>query len=224
MNKRQVLQKAINFLLRRLTRMEFSGLENIPPTGGIIIATNHLSRFDIPLLFVNPVRPDITALVADKYINHWFIGWFTRQTGGIFIDRSKADFTAFRQALEALNAGRALGVSPEGTRSTTASLLEGKSGLILLATRADVPIVPVALTGTENVAQALPRLKRAFISSRFGRAFRLPAFDGENRDAFIQKWTDEVMCRIAALLPEKYRGFYSQHPRLMELLASGEYT
>ena len=130
--KRDTLQKIIRFLLKTLTRVEFVGAENIPTSGGIILATNHMSRIDIPLLFINPARPDITALVTDKYQEYAFIRWFTNTAEGIWLDRTKADFTAFRMAADVIKAGKALGIAPEGTRSTTGSLLEAKEGTAAL--------------------------------------------------------------------------------------------
>jgi 1-acyl-sn-glycerol-3-phosphate acyltransferase len=220
---RRRLQRAVAFLIRHLTRTTFIGAENLPPSGGVIVATNHISRLDIPVLFVNPVRPDITALVADKYLKYPFFRWFAVTAGGIWLDRSKADFTAFGQALAALQAGRALGIAPEGTRSNTATLLEGKPGTVLLAHRARVPIVPVGITGTHTALKSLLKLRRGEIVARFGKPFRLPPFSRENREEDLRRQTDEVMCRIAALLPPEYRGVYADHPRLHELLASGDY-
>ncbi len=221
--RRRWLQNAVAFLIRLLTRTTFTGVENLPPQGGVIVATNHISRLDIPILFVNPARSDITALVADKYLQYPFFRWFAVTAGGIWLDRSKADFSAFGQALAVLQAGRALGIAPEGTRSETATLLEGKPGTVLLAHRARVAIVPVAITGTHTALNSLPRLRRGEITVRFGKAFRLPPFSRENREADLQRQTDEVMCRIAALLPPEYHGFYAGHPRLNELLAQGNF-
>ncbi len=219
---RNKLQKLVVFLFKVLTRTEFVGVENIPPDGGLIIATNHVSRLDIPVLFINPLRPDITALVADKYLGYPFLRWFVTTGGGIWLDRTKADFSAFGEALDALNHGRALGIAPEGTRSETSSLLEGKSGTVLLAHRGRVPIVPVGIWGTEKAIPNLLRLRTARIVVRFGKAFRLPPFSRDNREEDLKRQTDEIMCRIAALLPESYHGVYAGHPRLQELLAGSQ--
>ena len=216
--KRETLQKIVRAVLPRLSRMEYLGVEYIPPKGGIIIATNHLSRIDIPTLFLIPCRPDITALVTDKYKAYSLLKWFTTTAGGIWIDRTKADFTAFREAMDALRAGRARGISPEGTRSETGALLEGKSGTVLLAVKGNVPIVPVGLSGTEDSVKKMLTLQHPHITARFGPPFTLAPLSRENRDEDLKRHTDEVMCRIAAVLPEKYRGFYTDHPRLHELL------
>ena len=217
--KRDTLQKILRFLIRVLTDTRFEGVEHIPTQGGVILATNHLSRLDIPVLFVNPVRNDLTGLVADKYKRHSIIAWFTRQAQGIWLDRTKADFSAFRDAIAALGEQRVLGIAPEGTRSP-GQLLEGKPGTILIATRANVPIVPVAITGTKGGMQKILTFRRPHIRVRFGPAFQVPALSRENREAELKYWTDELMCRIAVMLPESYRGVYANHPRLAELIAA----
>jgi 1-acyl-sn-glycerol-3-phosphate acyltransferase len=222
--KRKNVQRIVRWLLRRLTHLEFQGEEHLPDTGGVIIITNHLSRLDIPVLFMLPKRGEnITALVTDKYKSYPLLRWFTDSCEGIWIDRSKADFTAFREALYALNNGKALGISPEGTRSTTGMLQEGKSGAALLALKANVPIIPVGLCGTEDSVRKMVRLQQPYILGRFGPAFTLPSLEMKDRENWLKQATDEMMCRIAALLPEKYHGFYSGHPRIKELRLSGGY-
>lgn len=217
--KRETLQKIIYFLLKHITVTRFEGLENLPVTGGIIVATNHMSRMDIPVLFANPVRTEITALVADKYIKFPVIGWISRVAGAVFIDRDRADFGAFRVARQLIKDGIAMGIAPEGTRSDTSQLIEGKSGTVLLAIKTGAPIVPVGLAGTENAFKRLFTFRKAHIVARFGKPFTIAEIPRENREEALQKATDEVMCRIAALLPERYWGFYKDHPRLKELVA-----
>jgi len=118
-----------------------------------------------------------------------------------------------------LKKGIALGISPEGTRSQTGALLEGKSGSILLATKMDVPIVPVGLAGTETVVPMFRKLKKPTVIAKFGPAYKLPPIDRKNREASIKELTDEVMCRIAACLPDKYHGFYAGYTRIREIQA-----
>jgi 1-acyl-sn-glycerol-3-phosphate acyltransferase len=219
--KRETLKSIMSFLLNRLAKVEFEGLENIPREGGIIVATNHLSRVDIPVLFLTPNRPDITALVADKYQSYPLFKFIIDTAGCIWIDRSKADFAAFRLAVDVLKSGLALGISPEGTRSESGKLLEGKSGTILIADKAKVPIVPVGLSGTDKVQPSMLRLKRQRVVARFGPAFTVPPIERDHRDEQLKQYTDEMMTRIAALLPVEQRGFYADHPRLKELLAEG---
>jgi len=219
--KRATLQSIVRILLTSLTRVEFSGTENLPKQGGVIVTTNHMSQLDTATLFINPGRTDITALVTDKDQSYLFFRWFVKTAGGIWIDRTKADFGAFRAAIDVLKQGQAVGIAPEGTRSEIDQLQEGKPGAVLLAIKAGVPVVPVGIYGSEHAFDELYSFKRPHIHACFGPAYTLPPLDRENRDEALQWATDEVMCRIAALLPQKYWGFYADHPRLKELLAQG---
>lgn len=213
------LRKILVWLLKKLTVTEFLGTENIPLTGGVLIATNHMSRMDIPVLFLTPHRPDMTALVTTKYLKYPLIRWFIVTAKGIWLDRDTADFKAFRTAMDALNQGMAIGIAPEGTRSRDAQLLEGKPGTAMLALRAGVPILPVALSGTEDAVTIMKRFQKPHIVAQFGKLIPALQLDRNNREGQLQQLTDEIMCRIASMLPEHYHGFYKDHPRLKELLA-----
>jgi 1-acyl-sn-glycerol-3-phosphate acyltransferase len=102
-----------------------------------------------------------------------------------------------------------LGVAPEGTRARgTCALQKAKTGIAYLATRADVPIVPVGMAGTEKVKKNLPRLKRTDMRVVVGKPFRLPE-SGRVRGEKLEEYTDLIMHRIAELLPEEYRGVYA---------------
>lgn len=217
--KKETLRSIIRFLFRNLARLEYYNLEYMPTSGPVILATNHLSRLDTPLLFINPIRQDITALVTDKYLHYPILRWFTTTGGGIWIDRDRADFGALSAAREVLNQGMVLGIAPEGTRSKTGQLLEGKPGAILIAMRSGAPILPVGVTGTEESVNGMLTLQRPRITVRMGKPFHIPPLDREKRSEQLKFWSDELMLRIAALLPEKYHGFYRGHPRLKEAQA-----
>jgi len=225
--KRTTLRSIVNVFIKVFTRTRYFGLNNIPPKGSLIVATNHSHYMDIPLLFINPVREDITALITTKHQKHWFIRWFCDTAGGIWINRDIADFGAMQAATKALKEGRALGISPEGTRSLTGQLLKAKPGVVLLALKVGAPIVPVAITGVEKAFRRIFTLQRPKISLRFGPAFTLPPIsleDRENREQKYQQYADEIMCRIAVMMPEKYWGYYHDHPRLKELLSTVSQT
>lgn len=218
MNKHK-LRSIIGWLMKRLTQTEFTGTENIPSEGGVLIACNHMSRMDIPVLFLTPNRLDMTALVTTKYLKHPLIRWFIVTAEGIWLDRETADFSAFRKAVEALKMGKALGIAPEGTRSNTRALIEGKPGTALLSLRTGVPIIPTAITGTEVAVEKMLHLKRPYILTQYGKPIYPPVLDRKNREGQLQHLTDEIMCQIAAMMPEKYHGIYARHPRLIQLLA-----
>ena len=159
-------------------------------------------------------------MAAKKYQKYAIARWFARQLNAIWVDRNKADFTAIRTALRLLKAGGVLVLAPEGTRSKTGALQKARTGGSYLAAKAGVPIIPVAVIGTEDtlVLSQLLRLKRSHVVVRASEPFTLPPIPKKDVDVVLQEYTDEIMCRIAALLPKSYRGVYADHPRLHELL------
>ncbi|MEA3326191.1 MAG: lysophospholipid acyltransferase family protein [Chloroflexota bacterium] len=219
MNKQPLLMP-IRFLVRTLTKFQVIGKGNFPSQGGVLLTTNHLSRLDTPLLMAIHDRRDIVAIVAKKYQKKPFFRWILEKVCTIiWMDRDNMDFFALRQALDHLRHGAIVGVAPEGTRSReTEGLLEGKQGAALIAARASVPIIPVGIYGSEKINEQFLRLRRPPVVVRIGESYRLPEMDRNDRQAWISKYTDEIMCRIAVLLPPTYRGFYAEHPRLKELL------
>ncbi|KAF0106980.1 MAG: 1-acyl-sn-glycerol-3-phosphate acyltransferase [Anaerolineaceae bacterium] len=218
----RIFRFIIRLILRLLGRVETIGFENAPASGGYVIASNHIGRLDAALPYYVLDRPDIVMVVAEKYEKVAFFRWLTRVVNGMFIDRYNADIRAIREAMRRLQQGGILTIAPEGTRSKSGNLLKARPGGIYLAWKAGVPILPVALTGCEDavVVERLKHFKRLRIKAVAGDFFTLPAeVKGRDRDAVMQQYTDEVMCRIAALLPPERRGAYAGHPRLKELLA-----
>jgi len=215
---RSALLSIVRFLFGLLTHLEKEGLGNVPEKGGAILAANHLSRVDAPLVFALVKRNDTTGLVADKYKKHIFLRPLIEAVHGIWINREQADFQALRAAREYMQKGGLLGIAPEGTRSRTGALRQAKTGVAYLADRAAVPIVPIAIWGTEKTFSELYRFRRARVKIRFGKPFSLPPLERGNRSGALKHNTDEIMCRIAAMLPPEYRGVYADHPRLKELL------
>ena len=210
----------IRLILSLIARVEIIGFENLP-AGGFVIAANHIGRLDAALAYYVLDRPDIIMVVAEKYERYAFFRWLVKLTNGMFVDRYNADIHAIRETLRRLQQGQVFTITPEGTRSKSGNLIEAKPGGIYLAWKAGVPVLPVALTGTEDalVVERLKHFKRLDIKVVAGPAFSLPReVKGKDRDAAMQQYTDEVMCRIAALLPPERRGVYAEHPRVKELL------
>jgi 1-acyl-sn-glycerol-3-phosphate acyltransferase len=183
------------------------------------MTSNHLGVLDAPLVFSLIKRRDATSLVAKKHQRNPFFRWVVNKAGGIWINRQQVDFQAIRASHEFVKNGGLLGIAPEGTRSSTGALIEPKTGVAFLASKADVPIVPIAIIGTQNAGREILRLARPEIEVRFGQPFRLPNINRKDRESAMKRNTDEIMCHIAALLPPEYRGVYADHPRLKELLA-----
>lgn len=203
----RIARTTANLLLSIFTRREIIGLENVPDPP-YILATNHLSIFDLPLLLT--VCPHtIRAFVASKHKNNLLYAPFMVVTGAIWVQRGEVDRKALRQALAVLERSEVLGVAPEGTRARGAhGLQKGKAGTAYLAARANVPIVPVGITGTELMSHDLPRLRRSHLRVIIGKPLQLPE-SGRIRGHKLEEYTDLVMCSIAELLPEEYRGVYA---------------
>ena len=219
--KYSTLRSIVRFIMRIITDIEVHGLEQVP-SGNYIIASNHLGRLDTAVLMCVIDRQDIIMAIAEKYKNHPFFGPFGRSVNGIWLNRFEADYSALRQILARMEKGGILAIAPEGTRSKTESLQEGKMGVAFLAAKSGYPILPVALTGTEDrrVVENLKHFRRSKIIVRASDwlEIRLPA--GKGREQAMREATEEIMCRIAALLPDSYRGVYADHPRLKELLVT----
>ena len=217
-----LLRFLIRILLKLIARFEIHGRENVPLTGGIVIAANHIGFLDIILVYFVIDRTDLFIPVAEKWGKIGWIRWIGKYFNFLFVDRYNPDLKALRKMITLMQEGKCLVIAPEGTRSPTGSLLEGKPGVTYLAARSGFPVVPVAITGTrdEILLENVKRFRKSSITLTGGKPFIVPPLPNKDRDAALQKYTDEIMCRIAALLPEKYRGVYAGHPRLRELLAS----
>ena len=215
------LRWLVRFVFNFIACVDVSGYENLPKGKSFVIATNHLGIIDAPFAFYALDRWDMYVLVGEKWERNRFLKWLGGYLNFVFIDRFNPDIKALRRIIALMEKGNLLVIAPEGTRSRVGSMIEARSGVSYLATKLNRPIVPVALAGTEDkvIFGNFKRLRKSHITIKAGPAFTLPPLPRENRDEALKQYTDEIMCRIAVLLPEKYRGVYAEHPRLKELLA-----
>lgn len=202
-------------VFRCFTRVEVEGLGHVPSTGPLIIASNHMSNADPPLIasWLTPALGRPVHWMAKAEALEWpVIGWFMRQNGSFGIRRGAADTEAFRLARSVLDDGRVLGAFPEGTRSPDGRLAPAKDGVTLLALRTGAPILPVGVAGTDRF---WPRGRKVWrvggaISMRVGEPFVLARGVGpDGRKESLDDVTLRLMLRIAALLPERHRGAYA---------------
>lgn len=214
------LRTLIRLIIRLVARVDIEGLENLPE-GSYAIASNHLGFLDTLLVYYVFDRRDLFIPVAEKWEKRAIFRWAGKHLNFVFIDRFNPDIHAIREILRRMDKGQILIIAPEGTRSRVESLQEGKPGISYLAVKAGYPILPVALIGTEDrvVLENLKRLRRSRIQARVGKPFTLPPLPSKGRDEALRAYTDEIMCRIALMLPERYRGVYADHPILQHLLA-----
>jgi 1-acyl-sn-glycerol-3-phosphate acyltransferase len=204
------------FLFALLTRLRVEGRANLPARGGYILAANHLDILDAPLVFMLLDRDDATGLVAKKYQKNPFLRPLINAVHGIWLNREEADTKALRAARKHLQEGGILGIAPEGTRSPTGAMIPAKTGITYLAAIADVPIIPMAIWGTENGLKRVFTLQRPVINVHIGEPFVLPPVDRQNRDESLEHNTELIMRRIAAMLPPQYRGVYDDKIERLE--------
>ena len=193
-------------------RLEVSGRELLPPHGPVILVCNHLSYNDPPMLVAALRRP--LYFVGKKELFESLISRFTMRSFHVFpVDRTRAGIEAIKTMLELLERDRVLVIFPEGTRSGDGQLQEGMLGVVYLALKAQAPILPVGISGT----QKFPPWRLAFPLSRIrisvGPPFSLPVVEGGAAPrAAMRSMLEMIMQRIAAQLPPEQRGPYAAPP------------
>jgi 1-acyl-sn-glycerol-3-phosphate acyltransferase len=191
-------------------KRDVRGMDNVPRHGPLILVSNHFNTADPPVLtWAMPRR--VVWMAKKELFDNLMIGTLFRLFGLIPVRRFEADLSALRKSLRALKRGQVLGMFPEGTRSAGKGLTAGEPGTAVLALRSGAPILPVAIWGTEHVKLPRDLLRRTPISVRFGQPFRLPETRRVTK-AQVASGTDEIMRRIAELLPPQYRGVYGEQP------------
>lgn len=207
---------------------EVEGAERVPKKGPLLVVTNHLGLLDAPLILANFPRA-LDAVVLDSVLESPFLGQMLKWYGVIPVKRDRFDRNVIKQSIAALRSGRAIGIAPEAGVSETESLRKARDGAAYLAVKAGVPILPIAVTGTETVHGIWDHVaqKTSFVGienlafwnrNREKPSLRMVIGNPFNLDELSQNWrdrrealrgtTDVIMRQIAALLPEQYRGVY----------------
>ena len=212
-----VLGPILNILFRPWVR----GGENVPKSGGAILASNHLSFVDSIFLPLK-VRRQVTFLAKSDYftgkgVKGALVRWFFKATGQLPIDRSggKASEDSLNTGLGVLERGLLLGIYPEGTRSPDAFLYRGRTGIARMVLEAKVPVVPVAMIDTEKVqpiGQKYPRIHRVGVV--IGEPLDFSRFAGmEGERAVLRAVTDQIVYNIMQLSGQRYQDVYASTVR-----------
>ncbi len=196
-------------LFALLLRVQVQGIEHVPAHGSFIAMMNHTNFLD-PLLLAG-LSPRFIVMMSkiENYHNPLF-ALILRFWGSIAVHRGELDLKAVRSALDVLEHGDGLMIAPEGTRSGTGTLAQAHGGIALIGQRANVPVLPVAVSGHEGFWHNLRRLKRTSVQVTFGRPFCFAPDATLKRRQQLDLMTQEAMYRLAALLPPRYRGQYSK--------------
>lgn len=208
-------------ILKTVFRPWLSGLENIPKTGGVILASNHLSVIDSVILPLVIDRRIYFLAKSDyftgKGFKNWVIKHFLLGTGMLPIDRSggKASEASLNTGLEVVARGNVLGIYPEGTRSPDGRLYRGRTGVARMILEGHVPVVPVVMVDTEKVmpiGSKMPRVRR--IGIVFGEPLDFSRFEGLEGDRFIlRSITDEIMYELSRISGQEYVDVYASSVR-----------
>jgi 1-acyl-sn-glycerol-3-phosphate acyltransferase len=204
-------------ILKTVFRPWVTGLDNIPKTGGVILASNHLSFIDSVFLPLVIDRRIFFLAKSDYFKGRGVKGFFTKAfmngTGMLPIDRSggKASEASLNTGLRVLHEGEVLGIYPEGTRSPDGKMYRGRTGVARMILEGNVPVVPVAMIDTEKVmpiGSRIPKVQR--IGVVIGEPLDFSRFKGMESDRFIlRSITDEIMYELNRLSGQEYVDIYA---------------
>jgi 1-acyl-sn-glycerol-3-phosphate acyltransferase len=195
--------------------MKIHGLKNVPSRGGAVVICNHLDWFDPILLLAASPRP-IMFMAKSEFLKLPVLRWIALQAGAFPVKRGRPDLNALRHAKRLLDDGMLVGMFPEGTRSKTGALQTPFGGASMVAMRSSAPIIPCILVGSEDLplsgSRHVERKRRHYprVSAVFGEPFMLDALRSDGTKYSLDELTDAMMIEIARMLPEHYRGVYSE--------------
>ncbi|HNM98772.1 MAG TPA: lysophospholipid acyltransferase family protein [Marmoricola sp.] len=208
---------AIGPLLKMVFRPKATGVENVPEVGPAILASNHLSYADWLFMPLTITRRVTFVAKAEYFTSPGIKGWFQKKffsgSGQVPIDRTSGSAAegALASAKRILGDGELFGIYPEGTRSHDGRLYRGKTGVARLALETKVPVIPVAVVGTDVVAP--PGKKFGRITQprvRFGKPLDFSRYEGLENDRYIlRSITDEIMYEIMQLSGQEYVDKYA---------------
>lgn len=204
----RVMNAVLRFVFQIVCRINPKDFKKVPVDGPLILVGNHINFLEVPVFLPHVDHPNVIGIAKRESWKNPLFNFLFNQWGIIPIDRGMVDREAFRLTEEALASGKVVAMSPEGTRSKDGCLLQGKPGVVAIATKTKSPLLPVAFYGYENFWQNLKRLRKTDFKVVVGKPFQLnlngKALSREVRQAVA----DEIMYKIAELLPEKYHGYY----------------
>lgn len=203
----RVVRALLAVFFRVTTHYRVCGLENVPQQGPLLVVANHLSLADPPLLGVSLGRP-VTFMAKRELFRFPVIGFFLKSLGGFPVNRGHMDLDALRRAYRVLADGNALAMFPEGRRSRTGGLQTAFRGAAQIAVRAKVPILPVAISGTEVLERPFWLFRRPKVTVSIGCPFYLPRANDRVSRQELDGLTKLIMSAVAGLLPGAYRGDY----------------
>jgi 1-acyl-sn-glycerol-3-phosphate acyltransferase len=211
----------VNFTFKRIVRLlcrvDDSQWHKFPATGPLLLAANHVNFVEVPIMYTHLMPRPVTGFVKAENWEKPFLRWLFDLWGGIPLHRGEADMAAIRDGLAALAEGKMLTIAPEGTRTGDGRLQKAHPGIVIMALKSGAPILPIAYWGHEQFWPNFKRLRRTDFNLGVGRPFTLHPGSQRVTKEIRQQMADEIMFQIARLLPEEYRGYYSDLSRATEM-------
>jgi 1-acyl-sn-glycerol-3-phosphate acyltransferase len=210
----RLIKVVLTPVFRLLFRVRVSGLERVPESGGVILASNHQAFCDslfIPLV----VRRRVTFVAKAEYFESWKTNWFFRAVGQIPMNREGGDAAkrSLGEALQLLEGGGCLGIYPEGTRPPDERLHRGRTGVARLALAAGCPVVPIGIKGTRAIQPVGARFLRPFktVEIEIGEPLDFASRYGHRADdpLVMRQATDDLMWEIRQLSGQQYVDRYA---------------
>lgn len=204
-----MLNYSMKRVMRLLCQIDDSELDRVPKDGPLILVSNHINFLDVPIMYTHLFPRPMRGFAKIETWNNPFLGKLFDIWGAIPIHRGELDMSALRSALAALKTGMIIGIAPEGTRSGSGELNRGHPGVVIIALKSGVPVLPLGLYGIEKYKSNIMKLRRTKFHIRVGFPFYIDPGRRKVTSELRREIVDEIMYQIANLLPHQYRGRYS---------------
>ena len=206
-------QWAVMYTARCLTsllcKIDDRSLNLVPLQGPLILVCNHINSLEVPVVITRLHPRPVTAFAKSETWDNPILGPLFSMWDAIPIQRGEPDITALRNGMRALEKGKIVAITPEGTRSGNGHLQKGHPGVVTLGLHSGAPILPMVYYGGEAFTHNVRRLRRTDFRIRVGQQFQLVAHGGRVTTDVRRKIIDEIMFQLAMLLPSQYRGVYN---------------
>lgn len=209
---RRILVALFRLLSDSVFRVHAGQLAGVPARGPLIIVMNHINILEIPTIYARLQPRPVHGLVLADHWKNPVVAWGLNACGSIPLQRGGGNLASINQALQVLRQGGILLIMPEGTRSRDGKLQPAHPGVVLLASRSGAPLLPIVTHGGEKYQHNLKKLRRTDFYITVGKPFTLQAGDKAVASQARKQMLDELMHRLAALLPPEYRGVYADLP------------
>lgn len=206
---KRLVDSTIRGLTRIVCRIDKEQLGLVPSKGPLIIVANHINFLEVPLLYTHLQPRPVTGFAKAETWDNRFLAYLFDLWEAIPLRRGEADIRALKKAIEKLKAGHIIAMAPEGTRSEHGKLQRGHPGVVFLALQSNAPLLPVAYYGGEMFNKNIRRLRRTDFHIRVGQPFGIDTRGASVTGGVRQKIADEIMYQLSAILPQQYRGVYS---------------